>query len=285
MVIVKVSVAIITWNRKDRVLRAIESVYKQPYRPIEVVVADSASTDGTVEAIEQRFPEVKTVRLHENLGCPGGRNIAMANCSGDIIISLDDDAWFSKGLVEGCVQRFQQDPELEALAFNIVPPGSAAVTGEDKETTLFVGCAFAIRKKCLDDLGYFPSDFFRQAEETDLAFRLIDAGYKIMSCPSLTIYHEACPVNRNAKKFMFYSCRNELSIVVRCYPLGLMPLAFLYKALIWNIAGLKNGALRYTVFGTLAGIWHIPGWLTRRAPVSLNTIRKFISFSKRRSHD
>ena len=49
-----VSIAIITWNRSNEVLRAIESVYKQSYRPIEIVVADSASTDNTVEKIKKQ---------------------------------------------------------------------------------------------------------------------------------------------------------------------------------------------------------------------------------------
>ena len=85
-----ISVVIITWNRRQYVLRAIESVFKQPYRPIEVVVADSASTDGTAEDIEEAYPEVRVIRLHRNMGCPEGRNVALANCTGEIIFSLLD---------------------------------------------------------------------------------------------------------------------------------------------------------------------------------------------------
>ena len=53
-----VSIAILTWNRRRHVLKAIESIFQQPYRPIEVIVVDSASTDGTVNAVQKNgsFP-------------------------------------------------------------------------------------------------------------------------------------------------------------------------------------------------------------------------------------
>lgn len=277
--------AIITWNRKNKVLRAIESIYVQSYRPIEVVVADSASTDGTLEAVEARFPEVKTIRLHENLGCPGGRNIALANCSGDIVISLDDDGWLSEETVAGCVQRFTDDPFLGVIGFNIIPPEGEKSYGQDGESTSFSGGAMAVRGNVLKEVGYYPSDFFRQAEETDLALRVIEAGYKITKCPSLTMFHEVTRASTDVKKYLFYSCRNELSIVIRRYPLSLLPFAFLYKVLVWNIVGLKNRSLKYTIVGTLAGIWQTPMLLSRRVPVTYSTIRKFISVPKRQSSD
>lgn len=277
----KVSVAIITWNRKEKVLRAIESIYAQPYRPVEVVVADSASTDGTLEAVEARFPEVKIIKLHENLGCPGGRNIALANCSGDIVVSLDDDGWLSEETVEGCVQRFIDDPFLGVIGFNIIPPEGEKSCGQDRESSSFSGGAMAIRSNVLKEAGYYPSDFFRQAEETDLALKVIEAGYKIKKCPSLTMFHEVSRISTDVKKYLFYSCRNELSIVIRRYPLSLLPFAFLYKTLAWNIVGIKSGALRYTLLGTLAGVWQIPFCLVRRGPVTYSTIRKIISFPRR----
>lgn len=83
-----VSIVILTWNRRSYVLKALESVAKQPYRPLEIILVDSVSTDGTVQAVQKNYPEVRIIRLHRNLGAVEGRNIALANCRGDIIFSI-----------------------------------------------------------------------------------------------------------------------------------------------------------------------------------------------------
>ena len=279
-----ISVAILTWNRRQYVLRAIESVFKQPYRPIEVVVVDSASTDGTTAAIEEAYPEVRVIRLHRNLGCPEGRNIALANCSGEIIFSLDDDAWLSPSTLSHCVERFQKEQDLGVIACRVRAPGEE----EEKDpknikehyTGSFSGGAFAIRRKTLDRVGYFPSDFFRQAEEGDLALRLLEAGYSILYYPWAVVYHERVPINRNNKLFMFYGCRNELYTVIRRYPLLLVPAVALWKIFVWNWAGVKNSALHFTLGACIVAGLKLPWLLLQREPVSWSTIRKVILLKK-----
>lgn len=275
-----VSVAIVTWNRREQVLRAIQSVYEQPYRPIEVVVVDSASTDGTAEAIRSRYPDVKVVRLHENMGCPGGRNIALANCTGDIIFSLDDDAWLPEETISGCVEKFKENPGAGVISCSIVPPGETADKKGEYYTNVFDGGASSIRRDVLSKAGYFPSDFFRQAEETDLSLRILEAGYLILKVPSLFIYHNKITINKSEKRFLFYSCRNNLSIIVRRFPLWLVPAGFLWKLSVWNVAGLKTFAVQYAVTGSISAVLKVPKWLLQRNPVSCKTIRKYYLYGK-----
>lgn len=283
-----VSIAIITWNRRQYVLRAIESVFKQPYRPIEVVLVDSASSDGTVEAIKEVYPETRLIRLHKNLGCPEGRNVALANCSGEIIFSLDDDAWLAPSTLDYCVDRFQKEQNLGIIACRILAPEEESEeknleNTKEHYTFLFIGCAFVIRKELLKKAGYFPSDFFRQAEENDLALRILETGYSILYYPKAVVYHERVPINRNNKLFMFYGCRNEFYTVIRRYPLLLVPVVVLWKILIWNRAGVKNFALHFTLGACIVAALKLPWLLLRREPVSLRTIRKFIAL-RRKSH-
>ena len=58
-----ISIVIVTWNRKEDVLETIRSIYDQAYQNVEIVVTDNASTDGTVEAVAEAYPEVKLVPL------------------------------------------------------------------------------------------------------------------------------------------------------------------------------------------------------------------------------
>src|SRR3989338_9915199 len=68
----KVVVGTLTWNQKERVFRWFESISKLDYPGLTLVVVDNHSTDGTVEALRQSFPEAHVIRHRENLGfCEG----------------------------------------------------------------------------------------------------------------------------------------------------------------------------------------------------------------------
>ncbi|HPJ71728.1 MAG TPA: glycosyltransferase [bacterium] len=83
------SVTIVTRNRRKELKRALTSVFTQHYRPIEVVVVDNDSGDGSGEMVREKWPEVRLIELHRNIGCQPGRNIAMKNCRGEFIFNLD----------------------------------------------------------------------------------------------------------------------------------------------------------------------------------------------------
>jgi GT2 family glycosyltransferase len=279
-----VSIAILTWNRIQALETALESIYTQPYRPIEIVVVDSASIDGTAEYIKRKYPEVRIIELHRNLGCPEGRNLAFANCSGEIIFSLDDDASIAAPAIDICVEHFRQDKRLAVVACQVAESHQTRHEGKGAYYThIFSGGACAIRRSVLDIAGYFPADFFRQAEEGDLTLRIIDAGYRIIYEPKSTVYHSPTREN-NSKETMFYACRNELYTVIRRYPYISIPLVFLWKAIIWNLAGFKNGELGSTFSACLIAVVRSPWLLSEREPVSFKTIYKVFSlklFSRR----
>src|SRR4029077_697173 len=118
-----VTIAILTWNRRTEVERAVRSALAQTYESIEVLVVDSASSDGTADTLEQQFPAVKVYRLHRNLGCPEGRNIAFANAKGAYIFCLDDDGWLPPETIEHCVDLFSKDVTIGVVTCRILAPG------------------------------------------------------------------------------------------------------------------------------------------------------------------
>jgi hypothetical protein len=275
-----VSVAILTWNRREQVLRALESVFRQSHRPVEVVVVDSASEDGTADAVEERYPNVRVVRLHRNLGCPEGRNVALANCRGDIIFCLDDDAWLHEEALRICAERFQQCPEVAVVGCQVVAPKVASQADEREHYTVrFSGGACAIRRKALQEVGFYPSDFYRQAEETDLSLRLLDKGHRILFVPEAVVFHE--PELSRSRSFLYYSCRNELYIVLRRYPWPLVPAALLWKAAVWNWAGAKTYAVHGTVLACVVALLRLPRIMMTRRPVSVRVIRLMVSAHRR----
>lgn len=273
-----VSVAILTWNRRDHVAKAIESVMAQDYKPLDIVVADSASSDGTVEFIGKHYPKVKVIRLHRNLGCPEGRNVAMANCRGDVIYALDDDGWLAPDTLRICMEKLERHPDAGVIACRVVAPDEPASRGaEDRWHHSFSGGASAIRRTVLETAGYYPSDFFRQGEEDDLAIRMIEHDFRILHCPEAIMYHERSAINRDSSLFLYFSCRNELYTVLRRYPWRYLGPAAAQKVITWNYLGLRRGALWYSLAGTLSALGSLPRLLREREPVVPRTVRRLWS--------
>lgn len=270
-----ISVAILTWNRRNHLAKAIDSVRNQSYRPVEIVVVDSASTDGTSEFIHSHYPEVKYIRLHRNLGCPEGRNVALANCTGDIIYSLDDDGWLASDTLQVCADRFGKFPRVGVVGCNILAPGESHTSSRrDALHHNFSGGAAAMRREVLERAGYYPSDFYRQAEEGDLALRVFEQGYEVLRCHQAVMYHERSAINRNDKLFLYYNVRNELYTVIRRYPWQYVIPAATQKVMTWNLLGLKRMAMHYTCAGVISAMFSLPRLLRERDPVSTSAVRK-----------
>ena len=107
----KVSVMIITYNQEDLIAETIESVISQDYENLEIIVADDASTDRTVEIISdyvKRYPgKVVPVFNQKNLGITGNSNSAFFACTGELIAVLGGDDLFLPGKISAQVKLFK----------------------------------------------------------------------------------------------------------------------------------------------------------------------------------
>lgn len=221
----RVSILIVTWNRRDDLMKSIRSALAQTQDDCEVVVVDNASTDGTAEAVAREFPGVRLIRYYKNLGCPSGRNVGFANCYGEYVYLLDDDGWLEPDAVSRAVARADADPSIAVVTSRIREiEGERVVRDRPPEWTApavvhsFVGCCSLLRLKALDEAGAFPDDFFRQAEEDDLALRLLDAGWRCFFEPSSIMYHRPSPVGRSRAAFLYYGLRNTMKTGLRMWP-------------------------------------------------------------------
>jgi GT2 family glycosyltransferase len=248
-----VSIAIVTWNRREDLSKAIESCRSQTYENIEIVVADNASSDGTYEFLVESHPDIKVVRIHRNLGCCPGRNLAMANCSGEIVFCFDDDGFLDSECIERIVADFQLNSDVAVVACNVQNPSESDYkpTGADgpisgKSVPIFLGTGFGIRKDVLDGVGYFP-DYFRQGEENYLSMRVLDAGYKIFWNPAAFIYHrwEDDQKGRSTRQILYLNFRHELENIKRLLPFRYALPLLGYRVLV-NLARryLRSGYLR-----------------------------------------
>jgi glycosyltransferase involved in cell wall biosynthesis len=106
-----VSVIIPAYNAENFVMRAIQSVFEQNYQPLEILLIDDGSTDGTAALVEREAPEIQIIR-QANAGVAAARNAGLRHATGELICFLDaDDGWFP-GKLAAQVNYLQAHPEV-----------------------------------------------------------------------------------------------------------------------------------------------------------------------------
>ena len=232
-----VSYTIITRNRQADLREAIQSVLDQDYQPLEIVVVDNASTDETSKLFENEFnvPNIKYICLSENRGVAGGRNVVIPAALGEIIITLDDDALLKdRNATSLIVAKLLSDEKIGALGFKSVHYGTHqlekfAYPFRDKsrdpdlegEAIRFIGVGHAIPRSVYDRVGLYADFFPYGHEETDLALRILDADYKIIYFPQVTVIHKKQAVvgRLDRLKTMWATVlANRLKVAIRNMP-------------------------------------------------------------------
>ncbi|GAA2459067.1 glycosyltransferase [Streptomyces lavendulocolor] len=229
------AVIITMGNRPDDLRALIESVRKQDGDPVEVVVVgNGAPVTGVPEG-------VRTIDLPENLGIPGGRNVGIeafgpGGTDVDALLFLDDDGLLPHtDTAELVRQAFTADPRLGIISFRIADPDTgvtqrrhvprlrASDPMRSSRVTTFLGGANAVRTQVLAEVGGLPAEFFYAHEETDLAWRALDAGWMIDYRADMVLFHPTTAPSRHAVYHRMIA-RNRVWLARRNLPAPLVPL-------------------------------------------------------------
>jgi GT2 family glycosyltransferase len=237
---VPLSVVILTMgNRPPELARAVRSALDQEHVDIEVVLVGNGVTGDWTPGEDEVFDDkrVQIVRLPRNLGIPAGRNRGVEAADGDVILFLDDDGWYRSTRLGAYLRdRFGADPTLGVVSFRVrdpeggrgerrhVPRLRAGDPERSSEVTTFLGGACAIRRAAYEAGGGLPEDFFYAHEETDLAWQILDAGYRIVYDASAVMFHPAVLPTRH-EMFYRYNARNRVWLARRNLP---WPIALTY---------------------------------------------------------
>src|ERR1700753_2510235 len=110
-----VSVTIVTYNSGRFIKRCIESVLAQRYPLKEIVVVDNASTDGTVDILEQFEDRCQIYYNDENIGCAAAQNQAIKLSGGDWVLTLNPDVLLLPNFIQALVDAGQFDPKVGSV--------------------------------------------------------------------------------------------------------------------------------------------------------------------------
>jgi GT2 family glycosyltransferase len=201
----RVAVVVITHERRDEVLLALDRLLALPEGP-HVVVVDNGSADGTAAAVRARFPSVELVASSENLGAVG-RNVGVALLDTPYVAFCDDDTWWDPGSLRTAADVLDRHPRLAAVTARIlVEPGGAEdpIVAELRDSPVqgadwlpgpalgsFLAGASVLRRDAFLQVGGFSDRLWLGGEEELMAGDLAAAGWELCYLPELTVHHQA----------------------------------------------------------------------------------------------
>ena len=218
----RVVVLVLSHNKRAETLRCLDSVARLSYRPLDVVVVDNGSSDGSADAVALAHPEAHVVRSPVNLGAAGGRNLGIRTIEERFayayILFLDDDTVVDERLADHLVAALRSDPAAGLAtpkAYRLGERGVIASAGgmhvrlgrgwivdvgageaddgrfdQSGGVDSCVGFAVLVRRDVLRAIGGFNEAFNPYGwEEVDFSLRARDAGFSIRYAPAAVAYH------------------------------------------------------------------------------------------------
>jgi len=226
---IDLSIIIVNWNTKDLLRQCLHSLYNETQKiSFEVFVVDNASTDGSLEMLEQEFPKVNLIRNIENLGFAKANNQAIRHSKGRYILLLNPDTLILDNALAKMVNFMDVHPKLGAVGCKILKIdgtvdfrcarrfptlateffektglskkfsnnrlfGSYLISywghGDSREVNLLTGACMMIRREAIEQVGLLDEDFFMYGEDVEWCYRIQKAGWKVFYYSDAEIIH------------------------------------------------------------------------------------------------
>ena len=300
-----ITIVIINWNTRDLLRDCLNSIYKTLKDiTFEIIVVDNASHDDSVAMLGEEFPDVRIIVNSENRGFAAANNQAFAVMKGRYALLLNTDAVLTENAVHELFafmenhddtamaggQLLNRDgsrqnsianfPTILTLLANtslleyLFPRRFPSKRYEHKrplKVESVIGACLVVRKKAMDEVGMFDERYFFFLEETDWAYQMRAAGWKIYHVPSACIYHlQGQSVGRNVRsRVEFYRSRYKFfnKWKGRSYNVAVSLVVFIRLVVNWlltSVGGILTAGMnkeirdKWVVYSQLI-LWHLKG--------------------------
>jgi len=243
-----VSVIVLNWNGELFLEACLGSLLRQSMGDTEIILVDNGSTDGSVDLVRGRFPQVRLIVLEENTGFSAGNNAGIRHARGEYVALINNDAEADPHWIEEILKTYNSHPEVGICASKMLfyddrtladacgdfytVEGIAGKIGHlepeeryGKPREVFGACAGAAvyRRSMLEELGGFDEDFFIVHEDSDLSFRARLMGYKCLYVPTAIVYHHlGASIGLGSDRSVYFSQRNTEFVYLKNMPLLLL---------------------------------------------------------------
>lgn len=210
----KVTVVIPNYNGKHFLKACLDSLAAQRYRDFETLIVDNASSDGSIEFIEENYKNVTLMKMDKNYGFCGGVNIGIKAANTEYVLLLNNDTEVDENFVEYMVKAIEKSDKIFSVSsrmvnfykrdimddagdsYNLLGWGAQRGVGQpnrryDKACKVFSACGGAAiyRKSVFEEMGYFDENHFAYLEDIDVGYRAKTRGYINTYEPKAVVYH------------------------------------------------------------------------------------------------
>jgi glycosyltransferase involved in cell wall biosynthesis len=275
----RVSCLLVTYNRRELLLKCLRSCASQSYPDIELVVVENACSDGTAEAVREQFPSARLIQMHRNIGFFPALNVAIANSTGEYLMTVDDDAYFLfDDALEQMVSALVHDNELAGVTCNIVGPREQPPREDDEYVPSFkTGFAMLRRRVFTEWVGFYPDAFFRSGGEEYVSTALWEMNRGLKRLAGVRMYHDQTAIGRSSWDQAFHGQRSQLLVTLMRYPWYIVPARLASKFARGSVQAMRKrgvvGALAW--LSAWLNVWlYLPYAWRLRQPISWQTWRR-----------
>ena len=288
----RVSIVVLTCNRRDEVVRTLGRL-NDVDAGIAIVVVDNGSTDGTAQAVAAHSPRARIVRLSRNVGA-AGRNAGVAACATPYVAFCDDDTWWLPESLSCAADALDAHPQLAAVTARVLvgadlhdDPTNARMAASPFANTLGVrgsevfgllAGACMVRRAAFEAVGGYDARLFLGREEALLAMDWLAAGWRMAFVPEAIVCHHPSS-SRDVRRRRRLIARNALW----CAWLRRPAADAWRETRRWLATSRANGTAAATVFDALRGL----PWVLRERRVApphvVEALRMLDAFDEHRA--
>ena len=227
----KVAVIVVNWNGREDLLECLESLKKIVYPAYCVIVVDNGSSDGSADAVTEKYPDVRLLRSPTNLRFAGGNNLGLKEVfqsDDDYCLLLNNDTIVEPDFLDHLVATAEADEQVGLLcpkilyndrrdviwfAGGVLKPAWGYVRhyglrqkdgeryNQRREVSYLTGCCLLIKRRALNLVGYLDEGYYLYSEDADYCIRALKSGFKLVYEPRARIYHKVSQSTAGAFKF------------------------------------------------------------------------------------
>lgn len=286
------SVVILTYNRPKYIQQQLDSL--SLIDNIEIIIVDNCSDTNYAQEISVLYDNVRVIRLDKNYGAVG-RNYGIEEATADYIVTLDDDVWgIENSFLLKARDLFNKDSDIDCICFHVLDEKSGQTTNWihhcDKskfssltfETYEISEGAAIFRRSCFLSIGLYPELFFISHEGPDLAFRIINAGKKIIYYPDIKVIHAHALEGRASWRRYYYDTRNLIWLAYRNYNIQLLTTRFPLQLAAMLFYSIRDGYIKYFIKAFYDALKNIGDLKGSRNPISRSAYLKIKAIDKNR---
>lgn len=272
---IKLSIIIVNYNVKYFLEQSLYSVRAAVSgMDVEIFVVDNNSTDGSLEYLRPRFPEVEFIANSDNPGFAKANNQAITRCKGEYVLLLNPDTVIGEESLRSLCFQMDEDPTIGSIGVKMLN-GNGCFLPESKrsfptpwvsfcklfglsklfpkshlfaryslpylnpnkshEVEVLAGAFMLLRHEALDKIGLLDESFFMYGEDIDLSYRVVKGGYKSLYVPERILHYKGESTKHGDIKYIKAFYGAMLIFYNKYYPRS----GWFMKGLIHAAVGLK----------------------------------------------